>query len=143
MSFFCPPLIPPPFTCPTLEQCRDALLKLLPLGRAWQSHEGGPRARLVSEFEDDDFEVEGFDADGDQTGSILWQFCAAIAHLFYFANTRLCELREEFWCASHKETHDEWMAEYGLPDACDPWPDLCAKVAALGGATCAYLQAVA
>ena len=35
------------------------------------------------------------------------------------------------------------MREYGLPDACDPNPDLCAKVAATGGADCAYYQAVA
>lgn len=32
------------------------------------------------------------------------------------------------------------MAQYGLPDGCDPYPDLCVKVAAIGGATCAWIS---
>jgi hypothetical protein len=32
------------------------------------------------------------------------------------------------------------MAEYGLPDDCDPFPVLCAKVAALGGRRCELYQ---
>jgi hypothetical protein len=33
------------------------------------------------------------------------------------------------------------MAEYGLPDGCDPFPDLCTKVAAIGGTRCEYRRA--
>jgi hypothetical protein len=35
------------------------------------------------------------------------------------------------------------MMEYGLPDACDPYPDLCVKVSALGGARCEDYAAIA
>ncbi|MFZ5715748.1 MAG: hypothetical protein ACOY3N_23220 [Bradyrhizobium sp.] len=63
--------------------------------------------------------------------------------MLFYVNGRLCDLREEFWCATHKETHDLWMAEYGLPDDCDPFPDLCIKVAAIGGTRCEYYAAIA
>lgn len=111
---------PAPLRCPTLSEIHEALLALLPRGRAWQSNEGGPRP-----------------------DSVLSRFFLAMAEAFKFASDRLCDLRLEFWCATHRETHAEWMREYGLPDACDPFPDLCAKVAALGGARCEYFAAVA
>lgn len=111
---------PAPLRCPTAPEILASALKILPKGRAWQSNEGGPRV-----------------------GAWLYRFWQSVAEAFAFANQRLCDLRLEFWCATHNETHDLWMAEYGLPDACDPFPDLCAKVAAMGGTRCEYYAAVA
>lgn len=105
--------------CPSVDECLSTLLALLPRGRAWQTHDGGPRA-----------------------GSILWRFWRAVARVLAFANDRICAARAEFFCATQAETRAEWLAEYGLPDDCDPFPDLCAKVRALGGSTCAYIAAV-
>lgn len=107
------------FFCPD-----DMLAKTvaaLPRGRAWQT-DGTER---------------------DETESRLTQYWHAVADAFQFVNKRLCDLRLEFWCASQTETRDQWMAEYGLPDACDPFPDLCMKVAALGGVTCEFYAAAA
>lgn len=106
--------------CPTKDDIVPQALALLPRGRAWQTHDGGP-----------------------YTGSTLRQFWTAIAAVVEFANRRICDLRAEFWCATRAETNDLWLAEYGLPDACDPFPDLCTKVAALGGSTCEYYTEVA
>lgn len=109
-----------PFRCPTFDEVRGALLALLPRGRAWGNHDGGPWPHTV-----------------------LYGYWSAVAALFYFLHERLCALRLEFWCATKSETHDLWMREYGLPDPCDPFPDLCAKVAALGGQRCEYFQFIA
>jgi hypothetical protein len=67
----------------------------------------------------------------------------AIADVFYYAVQRWCALREEFWCATAAETLDLWNLEYGLPDSCDPFPDLCTKVAAIGGTRCEYYAGIA
>ena len=96
------------------------LIALLPRGRAWGTHDGGPLP-----------------------GSVAWRFWSAVASVLAFVNTRACALLLEFFCATQSETNDEWMAEYGLPDGCDPFPDLCTKVAAVGGTRCEYLTAVA
>lgn len=106
--------------CPSAEELTEQALKLLPRGRAWRSREGGP-----------------------EPASTLHQFWRSVAEPFAFLHERLCALRREFWCATHVETHDLWMAEYGLPDACDPFPDLCTKVAAIGGTRCEYYAAIA
>jgi uncharacterized protein YmfQ (DUF2313 family) len=107
--------------CPTQEQIVPQLIALLPRGRAWRTHEGGDL----------------------QADSPRWKFFNALAAVWAWVNQRLCALKKEFFCASCDETRDLWMAEYGLPDGCDPYPDLCAKVAALGGNQCAYYAAVA
>jgi hypothetical protein len=113
-----------PFVCPTNDQVIDAALSLLPKGRAWQTHEGGPRDR-------------------DGRPSTLLRFWKSVADVLSFTNQRWCDLRLEFWCATQTETRDLWMAEYGLPDACDPFPDLCTKVRAIGGTRCEYYAEVA
>ncbi|MGY3588090.1 hypothetical protein [Bradyrhizobium sp. USDA 4350] len=77
------------------------------------------------------------------TTSILWQYWRSFAVVLQYATQRICDLRMEFWCQSASETRDEWMTEYGLPDACDPFPDLCTKVAAIGGTRCEYYAAIA
>jgi uncharacterized protein YmfQ (DUF2313 family) len=106
--------------CPSKEEIIQQLLALLPRGRAWQTHEGGP-----------------------QPGSVLYQFWLAVAEVFELVSLRACDLRDEFFCATTTEMYDRWMTEYGLPDACDPFPDLCAKVAAIGGTRCEYYAEVA
>lgn len=101
--------------CPSAEEITEQALALLPRGRAWPREEG----------------------------TVLRQYWRAVAEVVAFLVARICALRLEFWCATHSETHDQWMIEYGLPDACDPFPDLCTKVAAIGGTRCEYYAAVA
>lgn len=133
---------PAPLRCPTAPEILASALKLLPQGRAWQSHDGGPREGADIAFQPNAFAGDAF-ATTYRKPSILLRFWKSVAEVYAFVNQRLCDLRLEFWCATHSETHDLWMAEYGLPDACDPFPDLCAKVAALGGTRCEYYEAVA
>lgn len=106
--------------CPTQAEILPQLLALLPRGRAWGTHEGGPLP-----------------------DSVLVRFWNSAASVFEFANARICALREEFFCATRSETADLWDLDYGLPDPCDPFPDLCAKVAALGGSRCEYFVGIA
>lgn len=130
-----------PLRCPTRTEILEAALALLPRGRAWQSNEGGPIAGVEIGFQPGAFSDDGFSTKYRRT-PILRRFWTAVADVFAFANSRLCDLRTEFFCATRKETDDLWMAEYGLPDDCDPFPDLCVKVAALGGARCEYFSAI-
>lgn len=109
-----------PMRCPTGDEIVAQAIALLPRGRAWQTHESGPRP-----------------------GSVLFRYWRSVSESLAHLCARLCDLRLEFWCATHVETRPEWLAEYGLPDDCDPYPDLCAKVAALGGATCDFYREVA
>jgi len=102
--------------CLTQAQTLDQLIKLLPRGRAWRTDSDAPVRRAVLN---------------------------AIASIYAYFEERLCALRLEFFCATQSETKAIWMEQYGLPDACDPYPDLCAKVAAYGGATCDYYQEIA
>lgn len=130
------------FFCPTEEQVRTQVFSLLPRGRAWQTNEGGPIKGWEPGFNLDAFNPDAFTTTS-RKPSILWQYWAAFAReAWYFAKS-MCELRLEFWCASHTKTNDGWLIEYGLPDACDPFPDLCLKVAAVGGTRCEYYAAVA
>jgi len=107
--------LPSPDICPTQDDVREQLLAILPRGRAWAT----------------------------PSGSVRWKFFHALAAPIQFANARICALLDEFFCATHSETDDVWMATYGLPDGCDPFPDLCTKVSALGGARCDYWTGVA
>jgi hypothetical protein len=133
---------PAPLQCPTLAQMLASALQLLPLGRAWQSNEGGPAIPVDRGFDGEAFNPEAFST-AYKPGSTLWKFWQAVAGSFAFTRQRLCDLRFEFFCATRRETDDLWMAEYGLPDACDPFPDLCTKVAAIGGTRCEYYAEVA
>jgi len=55
---------------------------------------------------------------------------------------KACELLPEFVCDTASATVDEWNADYGLPDDCGI-NDICAKVAATGGADCGYFTDLA
>lgn len=133
---------PAPLRCPTREEIRDAILAILPGGRAWQTREGGPFAGIQPAFQENAFQESAF-TQVSKRRSKLYEFWWAISGLLLFVYNRLCDLRLEFWCATHRETHDLWMAEYGLPDPCDPFPDLCTKVAAIGGTRCEYYSMIA
>ncbi|WP_022722937.1 hypothetical protein [Rhodopseudomonas sp. B29] len=133
---------PAPLRCPTRDEVLSSVLGLLPRGRAWQSDEGGPVKGFSGAFSPAAFDNDAF-ATRSRKGSVLWNFWSAIAEVLTFTNRRLCDLRLEFWCATQTETRDLWMAEYGLPDDCDPFPDLCTKVAAIGGTRCEYYAQIA
>lgn len=128
--------------CPTLDEVTSAVLSLLPRGRAWQTNEGQPAPGQQIGFNPDAFNNEAFSTSQSQS-SILWQYWRSFAVVLHYVTQRFCDLREEFWCQTVAETRDEWMTEYGLPDACDPFPDLCTKVAAIGGTRCEYYQEIA
>lgn len=128
--------------CPTLEEITQATLALLPRGRAWQTNEGGPQPGRDIAFAPTAFQETAFATTG-QRVSILWRYWRSYAVVLHYLTQRLCALREEFWCQTINETRDEWMVEYGLPDECDPFPDLCTKVAAIGGTRCEYYALIA
>jgi len=106
--------------CPAADEVLAYLITLQPRGRAWETHDGGPFP-----------------------GSLRWRFWNAIAGVLAYANDRICKAREEFFCASADEHLDVWHEQYGLPDGCDPFPDLCLKVAAQGAQRCEYFVEVA
>src|SRR4051812_19380625 len=121
--------------CPTLDEITTAVLSLLPRGRAWQTNEGLPRPGFEPAFNPKAFQSDAFQTTR-EAPSILWQYWRSFAVVVDYLTQRLCALRLEFWCQTLNETHDGWMTEYGLPDECDPFPDLCTKVAAIGGTRC-------
>lgn len=133
----CPATQSAPLRCPTLEESIQATVALLPRGRAWPVNDGGGTiARFLTWLSG----LAGKAPPAWPVGYVQAGFFCAIGALRNFVEGRLCALRLEFWCASMSETRDLWMREYGLPDPCDPFPDLCTKVAAIGGATCAYFN---
>jgi len=128
--------------CPTREEVIGAVLSLLPRGRAWSNNEGGPEKPVYAAFAAGAFE-EGTFTTEDRIGTVLYQYWASFGEVLAFFVKRVCDLTAEMFCQSIVETRDQWLTEYGLPDACDPFPDLCTKVAAIGGTRCEYYQAIA
>lgn len=137
-----PGVYPAAFRCPTKADILNVAIALLPRGRAWQTEEGGPQPGTERAFNPRAFNEDAFSVQN-RKPSILRLFWQSVADTLAFLTQRLCALRLEFWCATHSETDDAWMAEYGLPDDCDPFPDLCTKVAAIGGTRCEYYASIA
>jgi hypothetical protein len=133
---------PRAFHCPSKDEILAAAIALLPRGRAWQTHETGPLPGFEVAFDPGGFETDAFQT-ARRPRSILWEFFASVSDVFAYLTERICALRLEFWCASQSETRDQWLIEYGLPNACDPYPDLCTKVAAIGGTRCEFYTEVA
>lgn len=106
--------------CPSLDETLASVLALIPRGRAWQN----------SPFTTDEETIQR-------------RFWWALADPAQQIDTRLCALTDEFFCSTANETLDIWAQEYGLPDGCDPFSDLCAKVDAVGDTTPAYAEAAA
>lgn len=137
----CPQLAPAPLRCPTFVESFEATAAITPKGDAWPVNDGGGTIHRYLQWLPG---LVGPPAAADwPTGFVQAGWFASLASVRNYVETRLCALREEFWCATHVETHAEWMAEYGLPDPCDPFPDLCVKVAAIGGTRCEYYVEIA
>lgn len=127
-----------PFHCPTFVESFLATCALWPRGRAWPVSDGSTPTNYLSWLAT----LVGLPKSW-PTGFVQAGYTAAISLVRNYIETRLCALRLEFWCASETETNDQWLIEYGLPDDCDPFPDLCTKVAAIGGTRCEYYAAIA
>jgi hypothetical protein len=130
------------FRCPTKLQVFRQLLMTLPRGKAWQSSEPAGQA-FTATMAQSGFAQAGMFQTLYRPLTVMHAFWSAVADYFHQLTQLLCALRLEFWCATQSQTRDLWLAEYGLPDACDPFPDLCAKVSALGGTDCNYYRQTA
>jgi uncharacterized protein YmfQ (DUF2313 family) len=160
----CPSSARPPYTCPTLEQSIQATAALFPRGKAWPVSDGGNTVdaflNWLANLGGDVYAL----ADPYQAsvvpdiylpllprnpsqwppGFVQAGFAAALGTVRNWIESRFCNLKNEFFCSSAAETLDLWNAEYGLPDHCDPFPDLCAKVAMVGGTPdCAFWTGIA
>jgi uncharacterized protein YmfQ (DUF2313 family) len=107
-------------SCHTDAELAAALAALRPRGSAWRNG--------------------GFDA---LQGSVMGRFFYALGAAFGPVDRRVCDMVDQFFCASAGETRDLWEREYGLPDGCDPFADVCEKVKAVGDTTPAYAELVA
>lgn len=144
----CPSTAADRFRCPTKWELWRQAMALLPRGRAWQTHEegGAERSPVGVSSELGRFEVGATSVGAEPAVpqlTVLEQFWASWAELSEYFHQRACQLIEEFYCATTFEQRAEWGIDYGFPDPCEPWDTLCEKVAAIGGATCAYLAAMA
>lgn len=142
----CPGEFDDPFRCPTKEEYLVQLMAMLPRGRAWQSHEAATSAR-ITRYPDAPAECGEAECGAAQVGqvgliverTVLAAYWASYAGVHEFIAQRACQLLDEFFCETIRETLDVWADDYGFPDPCDPWEFLCEKVAAQGGATCDYI----
>ncbi|CAN7315186.1 hypothetical protein LJR009_001587 [Bosea sp. LjRoot9] len=76
-------------------------------------------------------------------GSVMGDWFGALGAAFGSTERRFCALIDEFFCSSANETLDIWALEYGVPDGCDPFADVCEKVNAVGDSIPAYAVAAA
>ncbi|PZU95029.1 MAG: hypothetical protein DI527_02065 [Chelatococcus sp.] len=106
--------------CPSDDEVAAALAALRPRGDAWRHG--------------------GFDA---LEGSVMGGFFAALGAVFGPMHRRFCALVDEFFCSTAVETRDLWALDYGVPDGCDPFADVCEKVNAVGDSIPAYAEAAA
>ncbi|QEL26161.1 DUF2313 domain-containing protein [Bosea sp. F3-2] len=106
--------------CPSDGEVAASIAALRPRGAAWRN--GGHDALAGSTMGD------FFDALGEVSGE---------------ADRRICALVDEYFCSSAVETLDLWALEYGVPDGCDPFADVCEKVNAVGDSIPAYAEAAA
>lgn len=77
-----------------------------------------------------------YEAAGDLS-TVLGSDVLARAEVTYDINRLACLLLDEWVCKTAAQTLTDWWADYGLPDECGI-NNLCAKVAAIGGANCEY-----
>ena len=106
--------------CPSDDEVTASIAALRPRGDAWRHG--------------------GYDA---LAGSTMGGFFAALGEVSGEADRRICALVDEYFCSSAVETRDLWALEYGLPDGCDPFADICEKVNAVGDGIPAYAEAAA
>jgi uncharacterized protein YmfQ (DUF2313 family) len=136
-----------PFRCPTKWELWRQILALLPRGRAWQTHTVEHESIISTEPSQVGVFQIGHTGLGSEPSTerltVLQQYWAAYAEVLEYLHQRACALLEEFFCSTASETRAEWGTEYGFPDACEPWNNLCDKVRATGGSSCAYLASLA
>ncbi|MDX2265454.1 MAG: putative phage tail protein [Hyphomicrobiales bacterium] len=137
-----------PFRCPTKWELFEVLRALLPRGRAWQTHDHVEEwarfgaASGVAGVGEAGLGQFGLDANVRRL-TVMQQYWAAFAEVLEYFHQRACALLDEWFCATARETLDHWHADYGFPSECEPYSSLCDKVAAMGGATCAYFVELA
>jgi len=137
------------FRCPSKIELFEQIMRLLPRGRAWQthSHVADVFQRSGGDAQHGTYELGGALGVAAEswvdrlTG--LQRYWLSLAEVLEHLHERACRLVEEMFCATTAEIKSEWGFEYGFPDACEPWDTLCEKVAAQGGSTCAYLASLA
>lgn len=134
-----------PWACAGRDELWRQILALLPRGRAWQTHE-----QLFDRYQFTGDDVGEFEVGDSPIGLIdidrltsMQQFWLAYADVLADVTARMCDLVEEMFCDTVSELHDEWFADFGLPDGCGPWRTLCEKINAVGGCTVAYLTGLA
>ena len=71
----------------------------------------------------------------DRPGTVMNQVVMALSEHYGDLHQEVCDMLPEFFCSTADKMLPEWNDDYGLPDDCGI-NDLCAKVAALGGARC-------
>lgn len=108
------------FICPSDKEVAARLAALRPRGDAWRNSDEDALA-----------------------GSVMGGFFKALGEGFGPTERRICALVDEFFCSTAIETIDLWRLEYGVPDGCDPFADVCEKVNAVGDTTTAYAVAAA
>lgn len=118
-----------PFRCPTKWELWAQTLLLGRRGRAWQTHED------VSAWTGAEPDVTKL--------TVMEQYWAAFAEVLENLHQRACALLDEMFCERVSEMRADWEHEFGFPDACEAYYDLCEKMRARGGATCAYLVEMA
>lgn len=106
--------------CPSDSEVAASIAALRPRGDAWRN--GGHDALA---------------------GSTMGDFFDALGEVAGEADRRICALVEEYFCSSAVETRDLWALEYGVPDGCDPFADVCEKVNAVGDSIPAYAEGAA
>ena len=75
-------------------------------------------------------------------GTTQNNYWMAYATVLYYLYDMLCRYALEFFCGTVDESFDQWADEYDLYNVCDSYDgNLCAKVTALGGQSCAYFVA--
>lgn len=106
--------------CPSDADVAASIAALRPRGAAWRhgGHDAAP-------------------------GSTMGRFFEGFGEVAAEGDRRICALVDEYFCSTASETLDVWALEYGVPDGCDPFADLCEKVNAVGDSVPAYAEAVA
>lgn len=126
-----------PFFCPTKWDLFEQVSALLRPGRATQTHIDTMEIAAPGD------EIWPPDNPWGAKLTVMQQYWAAFAEVLEYLHDRACALIDEIFCSTKSETRREWEVEYGFPDSCEHYDDLCEKVNAIGGTQCAYFTALA
>lgn len=126
-----------PFECPSKWALFEQISAVLRPGRAQQTHIDTIEIAAVSD------DIWPPDNPWSASLTVMQQYWAAFAEVLEYLHQRACALVPEMFCSTVNETRREWETEYGFPDACEHYEELCAKVNAIGGTQCTYFAALA